>query len=667
MKLALAQIDMRLGDIEGICSRIADQAALAAAGGAQLLCTPAPLFAGVQPTTLIDYANYEHDLVVHLRELAVRVEASQIACLVPAVISIDQVPLMECFLIREGRVIPLRAMMAERLGRADAASWEPAVFEVAGTRIAVTFDFARDITQVPRGCDVLVYFQASGFDATCEQTSAVASVADGHFSDDVARSGVWLACMAPIGGFDETVFTGGSFVMDDGGRVVAAAPCFEEGLLIQDVCRGVMAPGIDQYELPRFNREEWLWEALRIHVRDTVTARGFARAVVPLEGDLPTSLLAALAVDALGSRNVVGIEFARSDVFTPRQEALERDRVERIRALAANLNIQLVERDQGDVSRWMDRDVPARDAGRLRVGIDAIYLADVAHELGACVLSPVTKTDAALIPEALLSASTPRTLCAPFGDVYLTELEFLARYRNRRSAAIPLETVSLAAVEERMETICSAALSAFEDEPERAAAAAALFAELEPAQLDGVIEGHVDRNAVLDDLPAARSNGAAAALVLLLIRQGEGYRRSLPMAPIVSARAFPERLWPVSLGWSDLGRGGAAAERVSDLVEGELERFESRGAEYGERVRGEIMNLLGNLLGLTPEQQAELASEEGQRRMRESAERFESQLREALSHAAEDADHHGEGHVPGFPGSSTSGHGGVHFPYFSQN
>lgn len=100
MKLALAQIDMRLGDIEGVCARIGDQAELASKQGAHLLCTPAPLFGGMQPTMLIDYANYEHEVVRSLRDLAARVEPLHIDCLVPAVIALDQVPYLEVFLLR---------------------------------------------------------------------------------------------------------------------------------------------------------------------------------------------------------------------------------------------------------------------------------------------------------------------------------------------------------------------------------------------------------------------------------------------------------------------------------------------------------------------------------------------------------------------------------------
>lgn len=660
MKLALAQIDMRLGDIEGICSRIADQAALAADATAQLLCVPAPLFTGVQPTTLIEYTDFEHDLVRSLRELAVKVEEHGVACLVPAVVSVEQAPLAEAFLLREGRVIPLRTLRGLRGDRVEASMWEPVVFELAGTRIAVTFDFARDIAQLPRGCDLMIYFQTTGFDVSNEETCAVVSVADGHYADDVAQAGIWLACMVPVGSFDETVYTGGSFVMDDGGRVMAAAPCFEEGMVVQEVRRGEMGESLDMQRLPRFQREEWLWEALRIFVRDTVVARGFTRVVVPLEGDLPTSLLAALAVDALGPRNVVGMGFGRSDVFTPQQETRERERVECVRTLAATLNIQLVEREHEDVSRWMDRDVPARDVGRLRLGINALYLADIAHELDACVLSSITKTDAALAPASLLAASTPRTVCAPFGDIYLTELEFLARYRNRISPVLPASTVSLSAVEDHMVRIVSEVVSTFDDDPSRAARVAATLAALEPAQIDDALEAHVDRNRSFDDQPLSRQSPDALALLLLVVRQGEGYRRSLPLAPIVSARAFAERTWPPSLAWSDLGRQGAAPERVVDVAREEMGRLETRGAEHGQRVRGEILGLLGDLLGLTPEQRAELASEEGQQRMRENAERFENQLREALSHLSE----HGDVPDGGRPAPGMPPH---HYPFFSQN
>ncbi len=102
----------------------------------------------------------------------------------------------------------------------------------------MTFDVVRDMGAIPNGCDLVLYCAVNGFDVTNEQTAGVAAVPGGAFRSEVERAGVWLACMEPVGGFDDAVYTGGSFVMDDGGRVVAQAPCFEEALLIQDVRRG---------------------------------------------------------------------------------------------------------------------------------------------------------------------------------------------------------------------------------------------------------------------------------------------------------------------------------------------------------------------------------------------------------------------------------------------
>ena len=664
MKLALAQIDVRLGDIEGICSRIGDQAMMAAEQGAQLLCAPTPMFTGMQPTALIEYANFMHDMLRCLGELAVRLEDSGISCLVPAVVPVEQTPFLETFLLREGRVVPLRSLAALRSGRIDPGIWESPVFDVAGERVAVVLDLERDLPQLPKGCDVAVYLPMGGFNAQSEQSSAVAAVADGPFVDVVARAGVGLAYMAPSGAYDDVVYTGGSFVMDESGRVVAMAPCFEESLLVQEIVRGTVVPAVDEHELPAYQREEWVWEALRLYVRDTLAVDGRNRVIVPLEGDLPSSLLAVLAVDALGSRNVIGVAFERSEVYTPRQEALERERMEHVRQLAANLGIRLVERAQGDVSRWMDRDVPARDAGRLRAGIDALYLADVAHEMDASIMSPLTKTDAALAPAACLRAGASLAVCAPFGDVYLTYLEFLARYRGRSSAAIPPALVSLDAVHATLNRILLDAVEASGTDPMLRERISQLLACLEPSQVDGVLEAHVDRNQVLDDLPLFATAPEAASLIILLTRRFEHWRRMLPPAPFVSARSFIERVWPSSLGWSDLGRQGAEPLQMMDVVQSEQELLASLGEEHGERVRGEILGLLGELLGLSPEQQQELASEEGQRRMRESAMRFESQLRKMMESS-------GEPEIPGdarhmMPGQMPQGIA-QHYPFFSQN
>ena len=370
MKIAIAQVDMRLGDIDAICGRLESQAVIAHEQGARLLCAPAPLLTGTMPGMLMASRGFMHDMLSGLSALSERVALLDIALLVPAVVEYQGTALFETFLLRKGRVVPIRALAALRGERAGEDLWQPPVFAVDGLRCAPVFDFERDIDLVPTGCDVVIYFQAAPFCAARAESAAVASVADGHFRPQVAQRSMWLACVAPVGGFDETAFTGGSFFMDDCGRVIAAAPCFEEALLVQDVQRGITVPCIEDHLLPHFDRSEWLWEALRLWLADAACARGIGGAAVVLAGDLPSSLAAALCVDAFGSRNVVGIVIERARALTPRDEEAERERLDRARAVASGLRIRTVERVEPAFSELLDRDAPpAGVAGRAGAGV----------------------------------------------------------------------------------------------------------------------------------------------------------------------------------------------------------------------------------------------------------------------------------------------------------
>ncbi len=155
MRIALAQIGARLGDFDGICSRVEQQVYLAQDTGADLLCVPAPLMCGVTPGALVDYPNYEHDLLRALDRLAVICDAAGVACIVPAVLSLEVGQLFEAFLLRRGRVVPLRLTMIRHQEGVPVSPWSPPVFDIAGTRIAVTFDAQRDLASLPGGCDLL--------------------------------------------------------------------------------------------------------------------------------------------------------------------------------------------------------------------------------------------------------------------------------------------------------------------------------------------------------------------------------------------------------------------------------------------------------------------------------------------------------------------------------
>lgn len=639
MKLALAQIDTRLGDIEGICARVLDQAVIAASHGAHLICVPAPLTLGIAPTSLIEYGNYQHALIRALQTLAEKLDSLGIACLFPSIVSFEGAPIFEIFILRDGRVVPARSLIARERGPRSDEAWLPPVFDIAGTRIAVSFDLERDMESLPVGTDIVIYFPAYGYDDSNEESAAVAAIRDGFFVDSVAKTGLWLACMAPVGAYDGAVYTGGSFVMDDAERVIAAAPCFEEGLLVTEICHGAVPDSIDPDLLPRWNREEWLWESARLYLRDVVTRQATANVAVLLSGDLASSLLASLAVDAVGSRNVIGVILQHEEALTPWDECAENERLRLARETAGNLRIQVIEcessfsRNCEEIWDSLSREDKVEHLDKIasntrRADIEALLR--VACRVDACCVSDMTKTDYALCAPSALEEGYSRFVCAPFGEIYLSRLEFIARWRNRRSRVIPEALVSLASVERSMGSIIDRAVPSLTGDGELEKKVASVLRSQTPAKLDDALKAHVDKGLGFEENPLAEASPQALRALMLLVQYGESARRKLPAVPVLSARSFSERSWPISLGWSDMGRDGEDLLTVDELIQMEQARSSEEGPSHRAQAREEVMGLIGSLFGITPEQIAHMQSEQGQHEMRQGLGDIESMIRKML-------------------------------------
>lgn len=601
MKIALAQIDARLGDIEGICARIESQAVLAHEKGARVLCTPSPLFCGLTPGALIEEPNFIHDLLLALTNLADRLKSLDIAALIPSIVGFDGMPLFEVFILREGRVVPIRSLAAMRRGFTADDPWVPPVFDIDGVRMGVTFDLLRDIDEIPAGTDLMIFFQSTAFELENEFSASVAAVPDGYFSPIAAKSGVWIACMAPVGGFEDLTFTGGSFVMDDDGSVVSAAPCFEEALLVADVQRGTVHPTLDTHDLPQYRREAWLWDALRCYLHDFVIANNGTNVALELTGDLPSTLTAALCVDALGPRHVIGVLMSHEGSITPEEEDAEAGRVSCVRTIARALGLQLVERSLLPVETILDRDDPRAGSPYTTAAARSLCLSDVAYAYHAILVSSATKTHRALSAQAdFLSGDL--AMIAPFGDVCLTELEFIARERIHAGSSIPAELVSLEAIKRVMQNIIVSTCTSIDVEAELADQACAVLSQLEPLDIDGLIEDHVNRGLELESTNLGSTHPVAASILLMLIRKNEAARRRLATAPLVSMRAFSERAWPTTVAWTDTGRHGSELATLAHYVQLASDHFVAQGEERGEHLRDEIMNIIANMLGISAEQ-----------------------------------------------------------------
>ena len=163
-------------------------------------------------------------------------------------------------------------------------------------------------------------------------------------SQRAAANGVFLAYVNMVGGQDELVFDGGSMVLGPCGQLIARASQFEEDLLVVDLDLNDTAsdpisdldrPQAAEHRTAVYHGDGEVYAALLLGTRDYVRKCGFDRVLVAMSGGIDSSLVAAIAADALGPENVVGVSMPSR--FSSEGSVLD------ARALAGNLGIELRE------------------------------------------------------------------------------------------------------------------------------------------------------------------------------------------------------------------------------------------------------------------------------------------------------------------------------------
>jgi NAD+ synthase (glutamine-hydrolysing) len=171
--------------------------------------------------------------------------------------------------------------------------------------------------------------------------------------------GVWVCYTNQVGGQDELVFDGGSMVLNPGGDLVSRAAMFEEELLVCDIeledaqrpLAAEASPGVKRFVIsdppvdgvkpevalrvaPVLGAEAEVYSALVLGTRDYLRKTGFGKALVALSGGIDSSLVAAIAVDAVGAENVLGVSM-------PSRYSSEGS-ISDAKVLAENLGVQLL-------------------------------------------------------------------------------------------------------------------------------------------------------------------------------------------------------------------------------------------------------------------------------------------------------------------------------------
>lgn len=578
LRIALAQVNPTVGDIDGNVRLVLEWARKAADARAHIVAFPEMMLTGYPIEDLAFRTSFVDASRAAVEQLAVDLDATGLGELVVVVGYL-------------GKVVE----SADRLGVPKGSPQNCAAFLHRGqVRVRYAkhhlpnygvFDEARyfvsgDTTEVARICGVDVAF------CICEDLwqdgpSAAAKAADAGLllvingspyetnKDDVRlelvsrrarEAGCALAYVNMVGGQDELVFDGDSIVVDGDGTTVARAGQFTDELVVADLdlpsggvvpeLRADPASGLRihhtvlsdvenaPYErvvavtAPRLHEQAEVWAALVTGLRDYVRKNGFSSVLLGMSGGIDSTVVAALACDAVGAVNVHGV----SNPSAWSSEHSRSDAADQAQRTGLNLRTvpiaPLVEAFQEAVQ------LDGLALENLQARLRAVIWMGLSNQEGHLVLACGNKSELAVGYSTIYGDAVGGF--APIKDVFKTQVWELAKWRNAeaerlgQTPPIPPDTIT--------------------KEPS---------AELRPGQkdtdslppyelLDDVLDDYIERDHGSRELIAAGFAPPLVERVLQLTDRAEYKRRQYPPGPKISSRNFGrDRRLPITNSWRE--------------------------------------------------------------------------------------------------------------------
>ena len=405
---------------------------------------------------------------------------------------------------------------------------KPCVVRIQGVSLGLTI--CEDIwhdgpveESVAGGAELLININASPFHVEKANEREIQVVAQ-----KASQNALPIVYVNMVGGQDELVFDGGSFVCDGKGAVTHRAQFFNEQFLkveFNDRCyplgeRVCKMPGI----------EESIYEALVIGVRDYVKKNDFPGVLVGLSGGIDSALTLAIAVDALGSKNAQAIMMpsrytrliSTEDAISEAEALGVRYEVVDIEPLFSSFLQQLAPVFEGFKADTTEENIQARIRGTLLMAIS--------NKTGAMVLATGNKSEMAIGYATLYGDMVGGF--AVIKDVPKTLVYRLARYRNRTRKIIPDRVLDRAP---------SAELSLDQEDQDI----------LPPYDvLDSIVEAYVEDDKAVSDIVKAGFDQTTVDSVVARVKRSEYKRRQAPPGVRISQRAFGrDRRYPITSGF----------------------------------------------------------------------------------------------------------------------
>ncbi len=457
----MAQINSTVGDLEGNSQIILEYARKAAEAGADLVAFPEMAITGYPPLDLLPPRETrppggkrkpeQEDFVrlnkQHMLELSKEIRS---ITAVVGFVDYDESNLFNAAaVINQGELtavihkslLPTYDVFDEQRYFTPAFVNEPVTVEIQSRQVSLGVSVCEDLWDeevgygvkvvdalAERGARMVVNINASPFHVGMRETRL------NIMRRKARRLGVPIFYVNMVGGQDELVFDGESLVVDGRGRLIGVGRQFEEDLVIVEI-----PTDREPIELqpPARVAEQEMFDALVLGVRDYFRKTGFGTAYTGLSGGIDSSLVAVIAVTALGNENVTGVSM-------PSRYSSSHSKND-VRVLAENLGIEFLTIPiepifaayLGQLREPFKDRAPDVTEENLQSRIRGTLLMGLSNKFGGLVLATGNKTELAL-GYATLYGDMSGGL-EVIGDVSKIEVYALARYYNEKSdrAVIP--------------------------------------------------------------------------------------------------------------------------------------------------------------------------------------------------------------------------------------
>lgn len=559
-RIALAQIDTCVGDVDVNVEAVLAWSRRAAEAGAHVVVFPEMTLTGYPIEDLALRASFRRGAQAGLERLASRLVEEGLGELTVVVGTIGERRLgprndaqadaaaraavratNRAVVLRDGEVLarydkhhlPEYGVFDE--SRIFTPGHEVCVLDVLDRRVAVVIceDIWQDGGPVTALADedlsLLLVLNASPYEEGKGHVRTALAARRAH------EVGAPVAYVNLVAGQDDLVFDGGSFVVGRDGQVLAYAPQFVEHLLLWDLAED------DEPEVPgpraaRLTTDEEVYRALVLGLADYVRKNGFSSVVLGMSGGIDSALCAAIAADAIGGEHVVGVSMP--SVYSSGHS--KDDAADLAQRIGADYRVQpiapMVDAFQGQLH------LEGLAEENLQARVRGVTLMALSNAEGHLVLATGNKTELAVGYSTIYGDAVGGF--APLKDVDKSRVWALARWRNHAA----LDGVF------RPDEVPPIPESSITKPPS---------AELRPGQvdqdslppydlLDTVLDAYVENAEGRAELLARGFAPEVVDKVLQLTDRAEWKRRQYPLGPKVTALAFGrDRRLPVTTRWRE--------------------------------------------------------------------------------------------------------------------